>query len=175
MYSKSYTVHKQFVACFLDRNISMFTSLGNNLAWCGCSMYPPELNTRSNGTLVPQIHRYFPTSTESSGNLLLFCFYQSKGLLLTRYDLFLRLLIGSSTGFLLGTFSRIAASPIACLGGEEFLLHLHEWEAFSCQPQQQLLMLTPQEYLLYSALNLGSKKEHWSKAQQCHCYYYYYY
>ena len=113
MYSKSYTVHKQFVACFLDRNISMFTSLGNNLAWCGCSMYPPELNTRSNGTLVPQIHRYFPTSTESSGNLLLFCFYQSKGLLLTRYDLFLRLLIGSSTGFLLGTFSRIASSPIA--------------------------------------------------------------
>ena len=58
------------------------------LARCGSTMYPPELNTRSDGMLVPQInlHRYFPTSTENNGNLLLFCFDQSKGLLLISYS-----------------------------------------------------------------------------------------
>ena len=57
---------------FFDRN--MFTLLGNNLAQCGSTMYPPELNARSDGTLVPQIHRYFLTSTESNGNTA--CFAQ---------------------------------------------------------------------------------------------------
>jgi len=71
---------------FFDRNISMFTSLGNNLARCGSTMYPLELNTHSDGTLAPQIHRYFLTSTESNGNLLLFCFHQSKGSLLVSFQ-----------------------------------------------------------------------------------------
>ena len=83
---KSYTVHKQFMACFFDRNISMFTLLGNNLARCGSTMYPLELNTHSDGTLAPQIHRYFLTSTESNGNLLLICFHQSKGSLLVSFQ-----------------------------------------------------------------------------------------
>jgi len=82
IYSKKLHSTQTIHGMFFDRNISMFTLLANNLARCGSTMYPPELNTPSDGMLVPQIHRYFLTSTESNGNLLLFCFHQSKGSLL---------------------------------------------------------------------------------------------
>ena len=55
IYSKKLHNTKTIHGMFFDRNISMFTLLGNNLALRGSTMYPPELNTHSDGTLVPQI------------------------------------------------------------------------------------------------------------------------
>ena len=134
------------MARFFDRNISMFTLLGNNLARCGSTMYPLELNTHSDGTLAPQIQRYFLTSTESNENLLLFCFHQSKGSLLVSFQD-----SGKPLSFLGGV-----SSSSSRVGG--FLLSATA--AVSDVNSSRVPTLSSS----YSALNLGSKKEYLYKS-----------
>ena len=130
---------------FNDKKINLFT--------CGFTICPPRLKTLSDGTLVPEMHKYFMVRCDNEGNRLHSAFHHTKGLvsasaignslyelisLSTCYSCVIG--VDSTLSFSFSTFLRIAERPLSffrwrrymhisiyCVTGTCMLLPIKNW------------------------------------------------